>query len=283
MASLKQIIHLCMNSMRRWAVSPRHYVLAVLAALWIRELVGPVLRFSQAVDVRVTPWVFPFTEGFWYFPVVTMLLVVLLFCDAPFINPSTPYESIRSGRMRWILAQLAYVWVASLMFVLFWVLVSVVCLLPHIDFSNEWGRVFNTLAQTNAGSGDGIIPISYAVIFRYSPLAAMGLAALLLYLQTVFVGLAMFAINLVAKRIGGVVAGFLLAFIPGVAQLVYVPTVYYFAPTAWANLNVLDMTGRSGRPSVAYALGVLVGLIALLTAVVLLVHRKKEIEVLMPV
>jgi hypothetical protein len=283
MGSAKQIAHLCINSLRRWGFSPRHYVIAGLVVLWIHALVSPVLRFSQMVDVKVTPWVFPFTLGKWNYVMLTMLGVVLLFCDAPFINSSTPYECVRAGKKRWVVAQLCYVGVASLIFVLFLMLISILCLLPHIDFANEWGRVLNTLAQTSAGVEYGGMPITYGVMFRYSPLGALGLAALTLYLQTVFVGLVMFALNMVAKRGAGVVAGLLLAFIPAVAQIVYVPRVYYFVPTAWANLTVLDMTGTSARPSLAYALGMLVGLIVVLTTVVLLVHKKKEIEVLMPV
>jgi hypothetical protein len=283
MGSAKQIAHLCLNSLRRWGISPRHYIIAALGVMWIHALVSPVLRFSQTVDVRVTPWVFPFTLGKWNYVVLAMLMVVLLFCDAPFINDSTPYECIRAGRRRWVAAQLAYVGVASLLFVLFLVLVSTACLLPHIDFANEWGRVLGTLAQTSAGTEYGGMPISYALMTKYSPAAAMGLAALTLYLQTVLVGLFMFVLNTVAKRGLGAVAGLFLAFMPAVAQVVYVPRVYYFAPTAWANLTVLDMSGTSARPSLAFALGTLAGLIAVLTAVALLVHRKKEIEVLMPV
>jgi hypothetical protein len=283
MASIKQAARLCLNSLRRWGTSPRHYLIAAMAALWIYALVSPVLRFSQIVDVRVTPWVFPFVLGKWDYVMLTMLVVVLLFCDAPFINSSTPYECIRAGRKRWVLAQLAYVAVASLLFVLFLVLLSFLFLLPHVDLANGWGRVLNTLAQTSAGTEYGGMPISYAVMFKYSPVTALVLAALILYLQTVFVGTAMFALNMIGKRGAGVVGGLLLAFMPGVADLIGTHSVYYFAPTTWANLTVLEMSGTSGRPPLAFALGTLAGLIAVSIAVALLVHRKKEIEVLMPV
>ena len=283
MGSAKQIVHLCLGSLRRWGTSPRHYVIGALGAMWIHALVSPVLRFSQTVDVRVTPWVFPFALGRWDYVMLTMLAVVLLFCDAPFVNNGTPYECIRAGRRRWVVAQLTYVGVASLLFVCFLVLVSILCLLPHMDFADDWGRVLNTLAQTSAGAKYGGMPISYAVMFKYSPAAALGLAALILYMQSVLVGVVMFTLNMIATRGAGVVAGLSLAFMPGVADLVVVHPVYYFMPTAWANLTVLDTSGASGHPSLAYAVGMLAGLIAVVTAVALLVHRRKEIEVLMPV
>lgn len=283
MDSIKRIMHLCMNNIRRWAANPRCYVIAVLGAVWIHYLVSPILTFSQAVDVKVTPWAFPFTLIDWYPPMVIMLGVVLLFCDAPFMNNSTPYECIRSGKKYWVLGQLLYVVTASLIFVLLLVLVSILCLAPNIDFSSGWGKIYNTLAQTNAGIGQVFIPISYRIILSYSPLDATLLTALILFLETIFVGLVMFALNMITKRIGGVFAGMLLAFLPAFASVVGIPQFYYFAPTAWANLDMLDITGRSMFPSLSYALCFLIISIGILIVLILKIYKKREIEVLMPV
>ncbi|MGE5494652.1 MAG: hypothetical protein ACM3S4_05065 [Burkholderiales bacterium] len=283
MDSVKSIMHLCMNNIRRWAANPRFYVIAVLGAIWIQYLVGPILTFSQAVNVKVTPWAFPFTLVNWYPAMVIMLGVVLLFCDAPFMNNSTPYECIRSGKKHWVVGQLLYVVAASIIFVLFLVLVSIICLVPNIDFSNEWGKVYNTLAQTSAGIEYVQIPISYSIILNYTPLNALLISSLILFLETLFVGLVMFTLNMITNRIGGVFAGLLLAFMPAFANVVVIPEFYYFAPTAWANLDMIDVTGRSLYPSIAYALCFLLISIVLLTVTILRIYKKREIEVLMPV
>ncbi len=284
MDNVRCVIHLSMNNIRRWTANPRICVIMILGAMWIQFLVGPLLMFSQSVNVKITPWAFPFTQTYWYPTMIIMLGVVLLFCDAPFMNNSTPYECIRGGKKRWVSGQLTYVMIASLIYVLFLVLVSILCLLPNIDFSGEWGKVYNTLAQTNAGPEYGVfIPISYNIILSYTPLEAMLLTSLMLFLETVFVGLVMFALNLVTKRIGGIFAGLLLAFMPAFASVVGTMQFYYFAPTAWANLSMMDTNVQTMYPSLAYAVCFLLISITFLVMFICKIYKRREIEVLMPV
>jgi hypothetical protein len=283
MGSVRKTIHMTVNGMRRWGTSPRHYVIAVLAALWVHHMVSPLLAFSRMVDVKITPWAFPFFAGSWNSALVILLGVVLLFCDAPFAHEGTPYECVRAGRRSWVCAQILYVLMASAAYVLLLVGVSVLCLVPNMDWANEWGRVYNTLAQTNAGWEYSAVAMSYKIILSYSPWAALLWTMLLLYLETVFVGLVMFAVNVVGKRVGSVVAGMVLAFLPAFASVVVVPWFYYLAPTAWANLDLLGTSSMSMYPSLRYALVALSAAIVGLVIVIVGLYRKREIVVLLPV
>ncbi len=284
MGRLITAFHLCMNNIRRWGANPRFLIIAVLGSLWIHFLVSPLLHFSQLVDVRITPWVFPFVLINWYPSMVILLGVVLLFCDAPFMNNSTPYECVRSGRRLWILGQIMYVVLASLIYVLFLVLVSILCLLPNLEISDQWGKVINTLAQTSAGNQYSQIPISYRLMLSYSPIEAMLISSLILFLETTLIGVVMLAINTVTNRIGGVLAGLVLGFMPAfVGSILVEPKFFYFVPTAWSNIDMLDVTGKSMYPSLPYVLCVLIGLIILLIGIILKMNKTREIEVLMPV
>jgi hypothetical protein len=281
MDRVMQTVHLGVNGMRRWATSPRHYVIAVLAVLWMHSLVSPLRAFSQTVEVNVTPWAFPLVACYWRPAMFILLGVVLLFCDAPFANDGTPYECVRAGRHSWVCAQLLYVVMTSAVYVVLIVGVSVLFLLPNIDWSNEWGRVYSTLAQTNAGWEFTSVP--YKVIVNYTPWGAMLWSALLMFLESVFVGLVMFAVNVVGKRAGGVMAGMVLAFLPAFANLVGMPRFYYLFPTAWTDLNLLGTSGMSMYPSLTYAVVTLCVAIAGLTIAILGLYRKREIVVLLPV
>ena len=280
MVSARTVAHLALIGVRRWATSPRVWVLGVLAVLWIHHLASPWLTFSQSVGVRLSPWVFPFTLADWYMAMIAVLGVVLLFCDAPFVNNSTPYECIRSGRRHWVVGQVAYVALAAAILVTFLVAVSVACVAPNVAFMGGWGKVLKTLAETSAGKNGP--PISYRLMLTYAPWQALALSSLILFLESVFVGLAMFTANLVSKkRAGGVLVGMLLAFLPAFADMVGLSRVYYFVPTAWANLGMLAGGGR--YPSLSYIVGVLCGAILVLMASIVLLHRRMEIEVLLPV
>lgn len=279
MNSIKTVVHLCTNNYRRWGKNPRYYIIAILLVLWIHFLVNPILIFSQAVNTKVTPWGFPFILDGWY-PVMIMLLgVVFLFCDAPFINSSTPYECVRSGKKHWVLGQLLYITTTSAFFVLFLVAISILCLVPNIYFSNEWGKVYNTLAQTNAGASLISIPISYKIILSYSPLGALLLTMLIMYLETIFIGLSMFILNMITNRVGGILAGLFFAFLPAFASVAGIPAVYYLTPTSWTNLNLIDVTGRTMYPSIIYPLCFLFGMIIILSFIILKIHKKREIMV----
>ena len=276
-------LHLCGNNLRRWINNPRYYIVAVLALVWVHYLISPIKAFSQSVGVNATIWGFPFLLTAWYPHMVLLLGAVLLFCDAPFMNNGTPYECIRSGKRAWTHGQLVYVVVASIIFVLYLFLAIVVCLLPNVTLSTDWGKVYSTLAQTNVGSIYSLIPISYLIQQTYTPLQAMILSGSLLTLETCLIGTVMFFINSITSRAVGVFCGLVLSFFPAFASVAGGTLIYYLLPTTWANISILDTSGKSLYPPVSYAVLLLLLLNVILMTVSSLLARKKQIEVLMPV
>ncbi|MCL2078432.1 MAG: hypothetical protein FWH17_01170 [Oscillospiraceae bacterium] len=281
MGSMKMVLHLCGNNIKRWVSNPRYYIICLLSVAWLHFLISPVLNFSKSVGVKATPFIFPHIFGEWYSSMVFVLIVVLLFCDAPFMNDSTPYECIRSGRKRWIQGQLLYVAAASFLLVLFYFAACLLLLSPNIEFKNEWGKVYNTLAQTYAGWEYGTMPMSHTMMLLYTPLQALFISSALLLLISIFVGLVIFTLNLVTSRIGGIMAGLVLAFLPPITQISINPIFYYIMPTTWGNLDLLDITGKSIYPPLAYTIIWLVTANILLIIVAQLIHRKRQIEVLL--
>lgn len=165
---------------------------------------------------------------------------------------------------------------------LFLFISSVICIIPNITLSGEWGKVYSTLAQTRAGAY-GIISISYHLLLSYTPLQATALSCLLLVLEVCMAGMLMFLINSVTSRAIGVFCGLVLSFLPSFASVASGTQIYYFLPTTWANLLVLDVSGRSPYPSVGYAVALLLLINGILILASLLIARKKQIEILMPV
>ena len=106
MARFRVIVNISLNNLRLWTRNKRILVIAILAFIWIHYLVKPILRFSQSVNVSITPFVFPHLFLNWYSIMIMLLLSVLLFCDAPFMSSRTPYECVRSGRQLWIKGQI---------------------------------------------------------------------------------------------------------------------------------------------------------------------------------
>jgi hypothetical protein len=174
--------------------------------------------------------------------------------------------------------QLLYIVVASALYVSFLIIMSMLVLLPYIEFTTDWGKVLSTLSQTNASSYSSL-PIYYSLQQNYSPTQALLLSALLLFLITVFIGLVMFVLNLSTQRAIGIVGGFLLAFLPSLLHRSGAPQHYYFAPTTWADLGIMSISDISLYPSISYAIIVLLSLNIILMLTGILISRRQSIEI----
>ena len=158
-----------------------------------------------------------------------------------------------------------YIICTSFMYTVFLALLSALCLLPKIGFSSQWGKLLGTLSQTSTAQTMGIyvnIPIAYNIVSQYTPLRAMALSGLLMWLVCVFLGMLIFAVSgAVNKTLGlALASGFALTdYVVHVFMLSVWP--FYISPVSWAGLQNLS---GGAKPSVSYAILVLTGLIVLL-------------------
>ena len=154
----------------------------IFLAIFAYDANWNVLTFSRTSGVPVTPWVYPAVFSDRYLMMCICLAVMVLFCDAPFLDRHQPYLILRSGRGHWALGTAGYLLASS-------AVVSASIFLmgdapghghPHLL---HWlgGSVLQSVA------GKSIIPTR--ILALYSPLAACGLAMLLSSLIFCFLGL----------------------------------------------------------------------------------------------
>lgn len=106
------------NNFRKWKSSYRVFIvfLSVLVFTFSRE--DYLRQYAQDVGLAVTPYFFAFqmddgiTRMLFYFG------VVLLFCNAPFMDDQQMFVLVRTGRLRWFAGQLAYIVAANLVYFL---------------------------------------------------------------------------------------------------------------------------------------------------------------------
>lgn len=270
----------CRQNFRRWASNPRIYVIAILLAIYINTTItGPISKMCYGVKIAVSPWVFPFITGNYSVLALLMFGVVLLFCDAPFLDNSQPYVIVRSGKKAWLVGQFLYIFFASLIYYLYIMLLTFLYLLPVMRYQTGWGKILTTLGSTDAGKQFNTIVFQIDILQNYTPLQAMGLSLLMAVLVGTFLGLLIFTINMKLSRIlGAIIAS---------APPLLVNTIFfyeflliYYSPVAWASLAKLDTTGTGLLPTVGYAVFWLIVLILILCVLSFAFMRKKEIEVL---
>jgi len=281
-----KVILICMGiNFRKWSSNARIYTLAALTITFLLWLLSGLSQYVSAIDVSITPWVFPHILSN---PTVIMVygcFVTLLFCDAPFIDKYMPFVVIRSGRLNWLLGQLMYIILSGLIFTMLFFVVSLIALIPNLSFSLEWGTVLKTLSINPEAAFDYrvMIFVNENIIRMFSPLKALFISLGLFWLVSVFIGVLIFCFNGVIRKMSGLVAAGTLVFISYfsvyLGSLLFGIGIYYFSPLSWSSISYLDWNYTGSFPSPTYAVLFLVGAIFLMSIVSLIVLCKKDINV----
>jgi len=273
---VRKIFSIAMYSIRQWAGNLRIICLFVLMSIFVWNDFQVIGDLAVRTGIRTNPLVFPFFSND---PVKQLILfagIIFLFSDAPFINKSQPYIFIRSKRIPWVIGQILYIIVASAVYFLFLMSVSILVLLPHGTFAtNGWGKIINTLAQTDMGAQIRLqFGITKEITAYYSPVEAFGLCFFLNWGAGCFLGLIMFLINLKCNRMFGLIAGGVILFFDLLVTNVLPPIFYYFSPVSLSRLGVIDPAGVSMFPGMAYPF-IFFGVGIVVLSVLLVINIKK--------
>lgn len=149
-----------------------------------------------------------------YSLLMILLGLILLFCDAPFMESEQPYIIMRSGREIWTAGQILYIVLSSAIFFAIVELLTILLLLPNLSYENDWGKVINSFAQNGASRYGVVFSFDYTIVSSFNPLQAMVIELLLCWLMGMFIGLLMFVLNLAISRSAGVIAAAAFAVFP---------------------------------------------------------------------
>lgn len=275
-------------TLSRWSSNPRIITLSFIIFAFLAYHSHSLVRFAAAVDEPLTPWIFPHLLT----PAVLLTygaFTLLLFCDAPFIDNHTPFIIIRSGRSSWLNGQIMYIACSSLIYLAFFLISSVLVLVPNVAYSGDWGIIIKTLAS------DSSLPARYhlnvtvffseAIIKDFTPWQAILISCVLFWLTTVFTGLVIFTFNLLSGKASGLfVAGSLICmtYFSGVqGRLVFGDWIAYLSPLSWVSMHNIRWGSPMPymlQPGIFFVLGTLISLSILMIIVVNIAFRKQDIN-----
>jgi hypothetical protein len=240
-------------------------------------------QFCQTVDMKMSPWVFPFLYSTRYVKILFFAPLLLLFCDAPFIDATQPYVISRSGRIAWSVGQLLYIVVISALYFLFLFLISNLFILTYIEPSFEWGKVFGTLANTDAaGKLDILCFVDNRVLSYFTPMQATWFTFLLSWLVGIFFGFIIYALNSLTntRSLGIVAATFFLVLDSAASGL---PLLIRWSPVSWSSIGNIDIGGLTYYPSYSYVMTVLLVTLGILATISVIANKRQQIVVQQPV
>lgn len=268
-------------SIRQWLTDPRIISLFIFMIILIWNDLTVIGDLTGMTGIYTNPLIFPFFSSDPLKQLVLLSGVVFLFSDAPFINSNQLYVIARSKRRPWALGQVLYILLASALYFLILMGVSVLVLLPYASFeTNGWGKIVNTLAQTNAGVQLRLqFAVSGKIVSNYTPLEAFGLSFLLCWGVGCFLGLVMFVINLKWNKRVGLVIDALILFLDLLTLNILPLKYFHFSPVSLSRLSVFDPSGASEYPTIGYGVAFFGVSVVVLSVLAVVSFQKTPIEI----
>ena len=278
---IKRSINIAMYSMRRWLTNPRYAILFIMQILLMWNTFKPINSLCISTGVRTNPLLFMFYSSNFIQQLILMAGIVFLFANAPFIDESGLYVIQRSGRKSWVMGQIFYIFMASAVYFLILIVISILMLMPYGAFSTDgWGKIVNTLAQSNAGGKINLnFMVEYKIISLYSPFQAIFLCFIIEWLAASIIGMTMFTINLIFKESVGLVFGSAIVLGDILAFNILGERLYKISPVSLGRLSVMDPSKTFIYPNLVDAIIFDVLVLLILCVVSILAVKRKAIEV----
>ncbi|HIZ44469.1 MAG TPA: hypothetical protein H9672_07080 [Firmicutes bacterium] len=281
MKTIKNVLSVSKALFFRMFREPKNYIAILWVVLFWFQTYAGIRGFSQYTGVNVTCWGLPLMADLPVVQAVIAFGAVFIFCDAPFLDRNSYYMVIRTGRRKWAGGQILYIWGTGLLYAVLLFILMNTMFFPRLSLSDEWGAVFNTLAQTNMGASFGLAQFEYTIILRFDPIVATCLVLLAIWLNTVIIGLTQLVLNGYFPRGIGIAAGGVIMFSPYLAQKLSVGYIgYYFSFPSWINLSIYDWDGITQLPSPLYIAAFWVMAIILLTVLACRRTVKGDLDVI---
>ncbi|MDO4357897.1 MAG: hypothetical protein Q4E13_15455 [Clostridia bacterium] len=279
MRTFRMASKVCQHNLRKLICSPRFTLgIVVLLCLQAFQVLPELRRFCTDRGVGAAPIPLYLNLTNERFPVtVCYFCWILWMCDAPFIDSLQPYLMLRAGRQRWTWGNLFYILVSA---VLFWTCVWGVCIVAmggKIDWTMDWGPVYRYIVSVEHLSS---LKVSDVLIQKFSPIQLLGLSFGLKVMCSVFLAELMYLVNFLTRNHYGMIAAAILLLFHGHFYDWFAGSdLYYVSPISLSTLNCIDIVEMGMRPSVAYAVGALLSLCILCTALCFWVVQGRAIQV----
>lgn len=263
-------IRICVQNLRKWLGNSRIYIAFVIVFLFTLIYTKGLWLVSDNVGEKLSIYIFPFLTTYRYMKIIYLFPLLLLFCDAPFVDANQQFVMIRSSRLSWGIGQMLYIICGSFFYALFMLLSSIVVNIGHIQMGASWGKSLILAGTTNICSTLGIqydtVQISSIIVKYYTPAQAMLWSFLFLWMICIILGLIIYDFNILFQSniVGLFVAGFLILFtavVDGIQQWIW------YSPVSWSSLNNIDVAKTTSLPGIYFVLFVYIGaILALLIA-----------------
>lgn len=113
MDRIRMSLRVCQIRLRKTFTTPRFYVALLWIAILFHVMTAGIRGFCEQTGVDVTFWMLPFMTRYNGDQIIIVFGALLLFCDAPFLEPNSGWQILRAGRKSWFWGNMLYIVVVS--------------------------------------------------------------------------------------------------------------------------------------------------------------------------
>lgn len=203
MNGIRYIMQMMRSCFRTWRSAPRMMMLLGMLACFVG-----IYSTSFVENARTMGQTLHVTELFiamlnWRFALLMFgSMILLMYGDLPIVERFTVNSITKGTRRQWVLGQMAYVVLTSLVLALFVFVVSVALCLPDVHWDNTWSKPVKMLAlgsRTAIPLDEMTLSFRAYIVKNYTPWEAFGHAFVQFFLLGCFYGMASIALRIRIK------------------------------------------------------------------------------------
>ena len=205
---LYQIWQVCWYNFRSWKKNPRIIITFSLAFVLCFLLTDKAVRFSYEYETIMQvaePFVWTFGDS--NSILLASLLLILLFSDMPFLGVGVPYYLMRTTRIKWMLGQVLYISLATIVYMAFVLVSSIIICMKNAFIGNMWSETGAILGYSPAGKAVAL-PSTVKTMEMSTPYECMMTIFLLMLLYTLLCVFLMFVLNIRKGKFWGIAGVF---------------------------------------------------------------------------
>jgi hypothetical protein len=208
MADVLQVWKVALYNFRTWRRNPRIIITFALAFILCFLLSDKAVKFAaeykttmQLVEAFV--WTFGDSNSI----LLASMLLILMFADMPFLGAGVPYYLMRITRMKWMLGQIVYICLSTLLYMAFILASTSVICMGNSFIGNMWSETAAILGYSGAGKAVAL-PALVKTLEMSTPYECMATIFLLMLLYTLLTVSIMLAVNIRRGQFWGVASVF---------------------------------------------------------------------------
>lgn len=275
------LLKICLQNLRKWRTDYRIWTIGILALVMVWIYIDDVYRIAAGLGTKMPIWIYPFLYSQFHTKLIYTLPIVLLFCNAPFVDSNQLFIFMRTGRKKWLGGQILYIVFAGAIYYIFLIAATLLCtILSGGEVSLDWGNTLITASHTNAALlfGSPFVYTSPVVISFFQPLNAMWFTFLMSWLCGIMLGLIIFFCNiLTGTKALGISITSLLIVLSALADNGF-PNLLYVSPISWNTLDKIDVGGYTNNPTFAYCISVYLVLITLMIIGIFAFGKRQSLD-----